>query len=120
MQVGETHSMVTTITGKCFAWGYNDHGQLLSNDKDIIYHSFKLLRADAKCENIVSGSDHIFVVDKEFNIWGYGRNDQGQLGLGHNNEMVDLVKCEALTSARVNQIKTKGKQNFGLTVQGEC
>ena len=42
IQIGETHSMVTTITGKCFAWGYNDHGQLLSGDKDIIYHSFKL------------------------------------------------------------------------------
>jgi len=65
LQIGETHSMVTTITGKCFAWGYNDHGQLLSNDKDIIYHSFKLLKQDVKCENIVSGSDHVYVIDKD-------------------------------------------------------
>jgi hypothetical protein len=89
IQVGETHAMVTTITGKCFAWGYNDHGQLLSNDKDIIYHSFKLLRSDAKCENIVSGGDHVFVIDKENNVYSYGRNDTGQLGLGHNKDVGD-------------------------------
>ena len=55
IQIGETHSMITTSSGKCFAWGHNDWGQLLTNETDIIYHSFKLLKNDTKVENIVSG-----------------------------------------------------------------
>jgi len=43
LQIGETHSMVSTISGKIFAWGYNDHGQLFSQEKNDIYHTFKLL-----------------------------------------------------------------------------
>lgn len=57
-------------------------------------------------EDVVCGAEHTLVLTSEGDVWGWGNNSEGQLGLGHTNSPVrepQLVPC--LTGKNVRQVK---------------
>ena len=82
---GGQHSLVLTSSNKVYSWGCNIHGQL-GLDKpaktipspDIV----TTLRRSFTC-HIACGYSHCVALLSSEQIFAWGRNDCGQLGLGH-------------------------------------
>jgi len=82
---GSTHLLVLTATGFVYGYGVNGHGQLgvdgtprFNNVQDI-----SALRG-RKIVQIATGFQHSVVLTSAGQALGFGRNEKGQLGVGHN------------------------------------
>lgn len=51
------------------------------------------------------GSHHIFALTSYYEIFGWGRNDEGQLGLGFISKPIEVPKLiESMLSKRIRAI----------------
>ena len=99
---GGYHSLILKESGELFVFGYNVYGQLgLGDNKkritpkllmktgDDIVPSLNLpVRNKVKdntIQHIVCGNDHTFILKESGELFAFGDNEYGQLGLGDNN-----------------------------------
>lgn len=83
-KAGSSHSLILDLKGKVHSFGYNNMGQLGLGDDTVIvipYHA-KILFRNAK--NIAVVSCYNLIIDINYDMWSFGFNEDGQLGLGHN------------------------------------
>jgi alpha-tubulin suppressor-like RCC1 family protein len=88
IEAGEQHSLALDGQGKIWVSGLNKHGQLGLGDNNNTY-SFQSvtisdLASSTKITSIVAGNYHSFAIDSEGKLWASGYNEDGQLGLGDN------------------------------------
>ena len=82
---GLHHSVFVTMNGEVFSCGYNDNGQLGHNDirsrnSPVLVEALKnKFIAQAAC-----GYYHTIVRRETGEIYAFGRNDKGQLGIETN------------------------------------
>ena len=57
-------------------------------------------------KDIACGEEHSIILDNEDNIWTFGLNYNGQLGLGHKSEMQNPVKLEKFTKNKIKKIES--------------
>ncbi|KAE9052126.1 hypothetical protein PR001_g805 [Phytophthora rubi] len=81
---GQYHTMVVTATGKAFAFGKNDYGQLGidSMENQLVPVQVRGGLEKHECLEIRCGYYHSIVLCSGAHLFGFGRNDYGQLGLG--------------------------------------
>ena len=103
---GGQHSLVLTDANKIYGWGSNNFGQLGMNipDKfltrpDII----SSMRRSGAC-HVVCGYSHSVALLKNEQIYTWGRNDCGQLGLGHYTHSGTPEHVTALKRYQVQQV----------------
>ncbi|KAL3661370.1 hypothetical protein V7S43_013573 [Phytophthora oleae] len=84
---GQYHTTVVTATGKAFAFGKNDYGQLGldSMENQLVPVQIRAGLEKHECLEIRCGYYHTMVLCSGAHVFGFGRNDYGQLGLGHPN-----------------------------------
>jgi alpha-tubulin suppressor-like RCC1 family protein len=84
---GQYHTMVVTATGKAFAFGKNDYGQLGvdSMENQLVPVQVRNGLEKQECLEIRCGYYHSIVLCSGAHLFGFGRNDYGQLGLGRAN-----------------------------------
>ena len=80
------HTLVLSIDGSLYAWGYNEHGELgLGNNEN--QNSPQLIDPshfnNEPVQSIHTGSLHTLVLTTEGHLYSWGDNEYGQLGLGH-------------------------------------
>lgn len=69
---------------------------------------------------IACGEDHSVVLDNANNIWLWGDNQYGQLGLGHCNQIDDLILFDDLSKEeKIQQVTTKGKTTYVILSDGK-
>jgi alpha-tubulin suppressor-like RCC1 family protein len=87
---GEDHTMMIDFDDNVWSFGDNQHGQLsLKGDLDInIPHSILSKGNKIKAKSISCGSNHTMIIDLYNNVWGFGFNRYGQLGLGDNKDRI--------------------------------
>ena len=81
--------------GNLWGWGDNDYGQLgdgnKSNNKlDVTYA--KRIANDIKFKEIYDARHYTLAIDKDGNLWSWGRNNHGQLGNGGAEDQFIPVK----------------------------
>ena len=88
VSAGAAHALALTESGKVYAWGLNDYGQLgIGNTTN---KNVPTLVSGAwngnKIISIAAGDNHSLAMDDAFNVYAWGLNSSGQLGLGDTKE----------------------------------
>uniref|UniRef100_A0A665VAP7 RCC1-like domain-containing protein n=1 Tax=Echeneis naucrates TaxID=173247 RepID=A0A665VAP7_ECHNA len=83
---GGEHTAVITENGRLLMFGANTWGQLGLGLKPAVHKpaSVKALKSE-KVKLVACGRDHTIVCTWGGSVYGAGRNQEGQLGLGHCN-----------------------------------
>lgn len=71
-------------------------------------------------KEIACGDDHTLVLDNLGDIWSFGLNLNGQLGLGNNKENSLPKKIQKFSNNKINSIISKGDISFAITENGDC
>jgi len=85
IELGNNHSMALSNNGEVFAWGYNEDGQLGTDDEQVlspknITDIFEL--EDDQIIDVEVGYNHSGVLSLSGRIFVFGDNSLGQLGIG--------------------------------------
>jgi len=104
MAAGRTFTCVLLRSGAVRCWGGNDHGQLgLGHRQDVSNRQpYELgpIALDGRARTLAVGDNHACAILEDGSLACWGRNDFGQLGLGHSRDIGDDEKPGA-TQSRV-------------------
>uniref|UniRef100_G1PK48 HECT and RLD domain containing E3 ubiquitin protein ligase 5 n=2 Tax=Myotis lucifugus TaxID=59463 RepID=G1PK48_MYOLU len=117
---GDYHSLALSKGGELFAWGQNLDGQLgLGRILDSTPTPQLVERlSGVPLAQISAGKAHSVALSMSGNVYSWGRNDFGQLGLGHtdNEDCPSLI--EALDNQKVEFLACGGSHTALLTKDG--
>ena len=68
---------------------------------------------------ISCGEDYSFIVDSKGEVYTFGLNRNGQLGLGNQHNVNKPEKVKTLEGYNITQIKSSGDVNFAITNNGQ-
>lgn len=95
---GESHLFMTSKKSNFFAMGNNDFGQLGLNHTDPVQSPiFFELKTKQQIKEISTGSDFVFAITVKQEVFGWGGNLKGQLGLGHMDNVLSPTRIRSLT-----------------------
>nr|KAF6428370.1 RCC1 and BTB domain containing protein 2 [Rousettus aegyptiacus] len=118
---GSYHSLVLTSDGEVFAWGYNNSGQIGSGStaNQPIPRRVTACLQNKVVVNIACGQMcSVAVVDNgEVYVWGY--NGNGQLGIGSNGNQSTPCRIAALQGIRVQRVACGYAHTLVLTDEGQ-
>ncbi|KAI4565134.1 hypothetical protein MJT46_009477 [Ovis ammon polii x Ovis aries] len=117
---GSHHSMALAADGEVFAWGYNNCGQVGSGSTANQPTPRKVTNClhIKRVVGIACGQTSSMAVLDNGEVYGWGYNGNGQLGLGNNGNQLTPVRVAALHSVCVNQIVCGYAHTLALTDEG--
>ena len=98
---GEFHSFVLTVDQILYTFGKNTFGQLgLDHNITVIEPIFHPLTSKLKITQIICGGEHTIALSQSNELYTWGLNVFGQLGLGDeiNRNKPELVKINGMES----------------------
>ncbi|KAL5017995.1 hypothetical protein ScPMuIL_003717 [Solemya velum] len=119
---GKDYSLCLTSAGEVFSWGSNQQGQLGRGNVELALQGVPKLIKQLVPHHVVQisgGSEHCLALTKDGQLFCWGGNYHGQLGLGNNGGCQNLPNL--ITSLRgipVKHISTGSSHSFLLTVSG--
>lgn len=116
-----TFCFALTADHRIFAWGRNDCGELGIGYSNTTELSPKLVDlGEIKIAKIASGFGHSLALTADTGeVYAFGRNYRGELGLGDRSDRSNPCKVEGLGSAKIMQISCTAFSSFALTEFGE-
>ncbi|XP_040093813.1 E3 ISG15--protein ligase HERC5 isoform X2 [Oryx dammah] len=117
---GDYHSLALSKGGELFAWGQNLDGQLgvgrifASTSTPEIVENL----SGVPLVQISAGEAHSMALSMSGNVYSWGRNDCGQLGLGHTYNKDSPSYIEALDDQKVEFLACGGSHTALLTKSG--
>ena len=82
---GREHTIMLKNDGTLWGCGNNSNGQLGLGENTSNQATFTQIIANTDdIKSVYCGSFHTFILKNDGTLWGCGRNDHGQLGLGDN------------------------------------
>ncbi|XP_058403468.1 E3 ISG15--protein ligase HERC5-like isoform X2 [Diceros bicornis minor] len=117
---GDYHSLALSKGGELFSWGQNLYGQLgvgRTFDSTPTPQIVERL-SGVPLVQISAGEAHSMALSMSGNVYSWGRNGFGQLGLGHTNNQDSPSLVEALASQKVEFLACGGSHTAVLTKDG--
>ncbi|CAH7145622.1 probable E3 ubiquitin-protein ligase HERC6 [Phodopus roborovskii] len=118
---GKEHSIAVCNEGTVFAWGAGSKGQLgIGEFKEISLTPMKVeVPGGVKIIQVSCGHDHSLALSEDSQVFSWGNNSEGQLGLGKT------ISCEAspqkvksLEGIPLAQVAAGGTHSFALSLTG--
>jgi len=103
MVSGQYHSLGLTRTGKVFAWGRNEHGQIGHAGEDT--SAPKRVSLNGTVVSLACGYGHSAVLLDDGSMYVWGVNTYGQLGLGHTT--TQRTPQQLKLTGQPGQVETK-------------
>ena len=94
---GYNHNLVAKSDQSVWMWGYNSHGQLGQGDKVNRLSPVSIPAVASQLASIALGQLHTLLVDTAGNLYGFGDNGYGQLGLPYSPTTEHLSITPLLT-----------------------
>ena len=135
---GKDHTLILKKQGELFGFGSNFHGQLNLNgqsglDDDMYKYATSYMIKDHGIRQIICAGHYSFMLKQSGELFGFGRNSEGQLGLGNykntnipkplmiieniisiNGIIVEKIKWDPNIYSILSQIKRTEIKNFLL------
>ena len=92
---GGTHSAAITDSGELWTWGYNDDGELGIGDTTDRHAPVKVSVNGQKIVAVAAGFWHTAAITDSGELWKWGYNSNGQLGIGGTTNRHAPVKVSA-------------------------
>lgn len=121
---GGAHTLVLTEEGRVYASGLNDWGQLglpLSTGHSMEFLEVEGLPDEAKFTHIAAGDFHSAAISEDGRVYMWGRNTQGQLGLGKRGKgkVCAAQWVESLKDFRIQALALGAEHSLALSEEGE-
>ncbi|XP_064386075.1 probable E3 ubiquitin-protein ligase HERC4 isoform X2 [Halichondria panicea] len=118
---GSNHTLALSQDGTVYSWGENTHFQLgHSLDKSVISKPTPISQlAGLPVLQLAAGGAHNFVLTRSLYVFGWGRNNFKQLGLGHNIGVGQPTEALSLSSESVRFISCGESHSAALIQKGE-
>jgi alpha-tubulin suppressor-like RCC1 family protein len=139
VESGTNHTVALRPDGTVWTWGRNNYGQLgnnTSHETDITHTPVEVMTANPAYDGIddtiepyiplegirqiAVGPNHALALDAEGNVWGWGYNANGQLGLGDivNRYVAVQVTGDEFEDANILMIATGDNHTLALEDNG--
>ncbi|CAE7748417.1 UVR8 [Symbiodinium microadriaticum] len=89
---GYWHTAAITDSGELWTWGHNDYGQLGVGDTMNRHVPVKVSVNGQKIVAVAAGGHHTAAITDSGELWTWGRNGYGQLGVGDTTDRHAPVK----------------------------
>ncbi|KAK0149921.1 putative E3 ubiquitin-protein ligase HERC4 [Merluccius polli] len=118
---GESHTLALNDKGQVFSWGLGSDGQLgLNNFEECVRvpRNIKSL-SDVQITQVACGYRHSHALSKAGQVFSWGQNRYGQLGLGMDGQGLPTPQhVQSLQGIPFVQIAAGGAHSFALTQSG--
>ncbi|KAJ0233881.1 Regulator of chromosome condensation [Hirschfeldia incana] len=122
LSCGGAHTLFLTETRRVFATGLNDFGQLgVSHVQTHAMEPLEVSGIENDVLHISAGYNHSAAVTVDGELYMWGKNTSGQLGLGKNAPRVVHVptKVEALSGIPIKSMALGSEHSIAVTDGGE-
>jgi len=130
---GAEHAVARASNGRLFAWGRNENGQLGLGDnrqRQSPQEIYTFPSASRVVKDVACGHTHTLAVSSQDELFAWGCNGHGQLGLGHTSDRNSPQRVEALCKRVIRRItagaqhslvfvKSGGLHSFGCNDHGQ-
>ncbi|XP_030626975.1 probable E3 ubiquitin-protein ligase HERC4 [Chanos chanos] len=118
---GEAHTLALNDKGQVFAWGLASDGQLGLNNVEECVRVPRTIKnlSEVHVAQVTCGYRHSHALSRDGQIFSWGQNKYGQLGLGIKgpNVMTPQV-IQSLLGIPFAQVSSGGAHSFALTLSG--
>ncbi|MFA7344957.1 MAG: chitobiase/beta-hexosaminidase C-terminal domain-containing protein [Terrimicrobiaceae bacterium] len=100
VSAGGSHTLALRDDGTVWAWGSNSSGELGDGGTTPGSQPVQVMRGASPLAGIVAvaaGSNESFAVDEGGNVWAWGNNSQGQLGIGTTANATSATQVAGLS-----------------------
>ncbi|KAH8259636.1 hypothetical protein KR026_008191 [Drosophila bipectinata] len=119
---GNNHSLALTSCGELYSWGSNIYGQLGVNTPKDMEHCNQPVRLSTllgiPVAAIACGGNHSFIISKSSAVFGWGRNNCGQLGLNDETSRSYPTQLKTLRTLGVRFVACGDEFSVFLTNEG--
>jgi alpha-tubulin suppressor-like RCC1 family protein len=116
---GYRHVIAYNNNEEVYCWGRNDWGELGNNTNHNNYKpSLNKYLSDCNLIDICCGSDHSLALNSSGEVYAWGSNSFGQLGIGCNSDQLLPKKVYGLEEENVITISCGGYHSMILTENG--
>ncbi|XP_016016524.2 probable E3 ubiquitin-protein ligase HERC6 [Rousettus aegyptiacus] len=118
---GKEHSLAVCHKGRVFAWGAGSEGQLgIEECKEKIFTPKKIKTLTGiKIIQVSCGDYHSLALSEDGQVYSWGKNSQGQLGLGKEfSSQASPQRVRSLEGIPVAQVAAGGAHSFALSLSG--
>ena len=77
---GIHHTAAIKTDGSLWCWGLNNYGQLGTNDTESVNTPVTTFLEGKNWKSVSCGGYHTAAIKTDGSLWGWGRNNYGQLG----------------------------------------
>ena len=121
IKCGYAHTLILTSSQEVYSCGNNYNGQLgRKTENNFIFNissSFKKIEELSEIMRIECGNFHSMCIDNYDNLFVFGHNNYGQLGLGDTDKRKNPTKHPLLSN--IIDVSSKGKHTFVKTAKNE-
>ncbi|XP_037335571.2 RCC1 and BTB domain-containing protein 1 isoform X2 [Pungitius pungitius] len=117
---GSHHSVALTLDGEVFAWGYNNCGQIGSGSTANQPGPRKVTGClqGKTAVGITCGQTSSMALVDNGEVYGWGYNGNGQLGIGNNGNQLTPCRLAALQGMCMQQVVSGYSHCLALTDEG--
>lgn len=117
---GSHHSMVLTDDGEVYAWGYNNCGQIGSGStsNQTTPRKVNACIGTKRIVHIACGQTSSLAVTDNGEVYSWGYNGNGQLGVGNNVNQTNPCRITALQNVVIVQVVCGYAHTLALSDEG--
>lgn len=119
---GQDHSLALSEAGQVFSWGSNREGQLGNDSQEVSILKPKVIKklATMQVVQVASGALHSLALTINGELYSWGCNGNGQLGLGDNHRSPCRSPCRVMHLAAIplTQVACGGYHSMALSLSG--
>ncbi|TNN53874.1 RCC1 and BTB domain-containing protein 1 [Liparis tanakae] len=117
---GSHHSMALTLDGEVFSWGYNNCGQIGSGSTANQPQPRRVTGClqGKSAAGITCGQTSSMALMDNGEVYGWGYNGNGQLGIGNNGNQLTPCRLAALQGLCMQQVIAGNSHCLALTDEG--